>query len=344
MRDHENPKRAAAATVLDWLDEHKPEELIELYKNAPEPSTLAPLDWVIQCRGMALIGFRRGFLSRWLRRATRSNRFPWQGKRFKSNNAMHGKGINDLLLGKRFSALEFETSIAPSVIDGRNCVSVDYNYSGNRNPWFQRPMLDELREVCPDLYMGPVTYRFRKARRITCFFSVHTGRADKGQCDFNSLDSKPENSSANAIRSICYVLFALLLGSGSAWSQEQQSSDAAQKLENIRSRPRLLEEVLVTATKREESVRDIPVSIVAFRGEDLRELGINDSESIAKFTPGVTTAAGTDSESVRVIIRGVSTGALLSYFTRTFGIFYEDISLVNPTLVGVQPNFNLYDC
>uniref|UniRef100_UPI003569D3CC TonB-dependent receptor n=2 Tax=Litorivivens sp. TaxID=2020868 RepID=UPI003569D3CC len=105
----------------------------------------------------------------------------------------------------------------------------------------------------------------------------------------------------------------------------------------------LIEEVVVTATKRDANLRDIPISIDSFRGEDLREIGATDSESIAKFAPGVTTTTGPDPEAVQIVIRGISTGAQLNYFNRTFGIFYDDISLVNPSLAGIQPNFSIYD-
>ena len=48
----------------------------------------------------------------------------------------------------------------------------------------------------------------------------------------------------------------------------------------------LLEEVIVTARKREESLQDIPVAISAFDAADIANLDIRDLESVADFSPG----------------------------------------------------------
>ncbi|WP_372811043.1 hypothetical protein [Litorivivens sp.] len=160
--------------LLNWLDMRSAAELADLYRNAPESVSLEPLDYAGLCRGMSLVGFRRGFLAQWLRRRARSARFIWRGKRFKSVDAQLGYGINELLFVRRFRALRFQARIAQSIVDGRQCIAIDYNYTDNKNPWFQRPMYDELREVRDGLYMGPVTYRFPFGRRrVLCYFAVH---------------------------------------------------------------------------------------------------------------------------------------------------------------------------
>lgn len=48
----------------------------------------------------------------------------------------------------------------------------------------------------------------------------------------------------------------------------------------------LLEEVIVTARKREESLQEIPVAISAFDANDIATLDIRDLESVSDFTPG----------------------------------------------------------
>ena len=47
----------------------------------------------------------------------------------------------------------------------------------------------------------------------------------------------------------------------------------------------VLEEIIVTATKREESLQDIPVSITALKGEDLEELRIGNFQDYVNFLP-----------------------------------------------------------
>ena len=46
-----------------------------------------------------------------------------------------------------------------------------------------------------------------------------------------------------------------------------------------------LEEIIVTARKREESVQDIPIAVSAFTADDIRELGLTSIDDIALYTP-----------------------------------------------------------
>src|SRR5688572_25167471 len=53
------------------------------------------------------------------------------------------------------------------------------------------------------------------------------------------------------------------------------------------SRPGVLEEIVVTARKREENVQDVPISIAAFTGEQLDFLGVEDLSDIDRIAPNV---------------------------------------------------------
>ena len=53
-----------------------------------------------------------------------------------------------------------------------------------------------------------------------------------------------------------------------------------------------LEEIIVTARKREESVQDIPIAVSAFTSDDIRELGITSVDDIALYTPGFSFQSG----------------------------------------------------
>jgi len=53
-----------------------------------------------------------------------------------------------------------------------------------------------------------------------------------------------------------------------------------------------LEEIVVTARKREESVQDIPIAVTAFTANDIRELGISSVNDIALYTPGFSFQSG----------------------------------------------------
>jgi hypothetical protein len=72
-----------------------------------------------------------------------------------------------------------------------------------------------------------------------------------------------------------------------------------------------LEEIVVTARKREESLQDTPISIAAFTTQDLEARGIVDFSELGEFTPNVTfdfTSAISGGNSAAIImIRGVGT-------------------------------------
>ncbi|MFV0277232.1 MAG: TonB-dependent receptor [Parahaliea sp.] len=66
-----------------------------------------------------------------------------------------------------------------------------------------------------------------------------------------------------------------------------------------------LEEVIVTAQKRAESLQDVPVTLQAFSGDVLTDFGITDTQSLQIVTPGlVVNNSGT---SAQVYLRGVGT-------------------------------------
>jgi iron complex outermembrane receptor protein len=49
----------------------------------------------------------------------------------------------------------------------------------------------------------------------------------------------------------------------------------------------VLDEITVTATKRAESVMDVPLAITAMSGEAIREFNLNDVKDLIAFTPGI---------------------------------------------------------
>ena len=48
-----------------------------------------------------------------------------------------------------------------------------------------------------------------------------------------------------------------------------------------------LEEVIVTAQKRAESLQDVPVAVSAFQGDQLEKFGITDTKSLQAVTPSL---------------------------------------------------------
>lgn len=68
---------------------------------------------------------------------------------------------------------------------------------------------------------------------------------------------------------------------------------------------RKIEEVVVTATKREESLQDVPIAVNALTGETLEQLGVTNFEDYVLELPGVT-AGGSGPGQNTVYIRGIA--------------------------------------
>lgn len=68
----------------------------------------------------------------------------------------------------------------------------------------------------------------------------------------------------------------------------------------------VLEEIMVTATKRSESLMDVPLAITAVSGETIRAINLNDIKDLIAFTPGVT-GNSKDSFLDFVSVRGIRT-------------------------------------
>lgn len=73
---------------------------------------------------------------------------------------------------------------------------------------------------------------------------------------------------------------------------------------------RLLEEIVVTAQKREENLLDVPVSVQAFSADTLDARGISDQAGLMRSTPSLDVA--TQTGFTTLFLRGVGTDAFLT--------------------------------
>lgn len=105
--------------------------------------------------------------------------------------------------------------------------------------------------------------------------------------------------------------------------------------ETTKKPSRQLEEILVTATKRDESLREIPASITAFSGEDLERQGVQTMADIIKMVPGVNITKTDFGTAARVTVRGISSqdGTNL-----TTAVLFGDVNFVDNYAPRVLPD------
>ena len=68
-----------------------------------------------------------------------------------------------------------------------------------------------------------------------------------------------------------------------------------------------LEEIIVTATKKEESLQDVSISVSVLSGDDIQNAGFHDFAGIAQYIPNF--AVSENAISTIVSMRGVGAGA-----------------------------------
>ena len=100
-----------------------------------------------------------------------------------------------------------------------------------------------------------------------------------------------------------------------------------------------LEEVIVTAEKRPENVQTIPMSIVAFNAESLRQLGMTQGFDLANQVPNMNIDAPVADSNVRYFIRGVGTQDFNTLATSPIALYIDDVYLGST----IANSVNFYD-
>lgn len=92
-----------------------------------------------------------------------------------------------------------------------------------------------------------------------------------------------------------------------------------------------MEEIVVTAQKREQSLQDVPVAVTAFNADALKDQGVADITELAKSSPNTTlqTSRGTNS-TITAYIRGVGQADPLWGFEPGVGLYVDDVYYARP--------------
>ncbi len=86
----------------------------------------------------------------------------------------------------------------------------------------------------------------------------------------------------------------------------------------------VLEEVVVTAQKREQNIQDVPMAISAFTGAQMEALGVSQSFDIAGFTPGVHISGNLAGQNTQFTIRGVTQNDFVDIIEAPNAVYLDD--------------------
>ncbi|MBB5188999.1 iron complex outermembrane receptor protein [Zhongshania antarctica] len=124
---------------------------------------------------------------------------------------------------------------------------------------------------------------------------------------------------------------ASLVASSVTYAEGEEDRNAGGKK---KSTSRLLEEVMVTAQRREENMQEVPISIQAFSNEKLDAMGVESVASLPKIVPGLTVT--TQVGFTVTYLRGLGSDAFL--FADPSVVNYTD-GVYSPYSLGQTTNF-----
>ena len=89
-----------------------------------------------------------------------------------------------------------------------------------------------------------------------------------------------------------------------------------------------LEEVIVTAQKREESSQDIPIAVTAIGAEGIEKLGIQNTSDMTRVAPSLTVIEGVNKTSSAFNIRGIGTNTFGLGIEQAVAMIVDDVAYV----------------
>jgi iron complex outermembrane receptor protein len=87
----------------------------------------------------------------------------------------------------------------------------------------------------------------------------------------------------------------------------------------------VLEEVLVTATRRVENLQEVAMSVSAFTGDFLQESGLYQLSGLGEYTPNLKITPGPNSRTTSYRIRGIGSVGSNSGIDPSVGIFIDGV-------------------
>ena len=121
-----------------------------------------------------------------------------------------------------------------------------------------------------------------------------------------------------------------------------EASDASRGNENGQGPPRLAE-IVVTATKREESLEKVPIAVAAYNQDYLDKEDVKSFADIARVTPGVTNGYATGGVHLnpQPAIRGINSGAGAS----TVGVYIDEtpVQIFPDSIISDNPYPKVFD-
>ncbi len=104
----------------------------------------------------------------------------------------------------------------------------------------------------------------------------------------------------------------------------------------------MIEEIVVTATKRQVNLQDVPMAISAITEDSIKKEGIEGAADFARRIPGVIFNQGGKNQVSNFVVRGIATSANDEIINKPVSVYIDDIPITTSN-GSVQPDPRLYD-
>ena len=101
----------------------------------------------------------------------------------------------------------------------------------------------------------------------------------------------------------------------------------------------VLEEIIVTAQKREQNIQDVGIAITAFSGEQMRQLGYTNAQQITALAPGVHTVQPNGEANYALAIRGAANSDFVANQESPVSMYVDEVYISQMSGAG----FMLFD-
>lgn len=114
------------------------------------------------------------------------------------------------------------------------------------------------------------------------------------------------------------------------------ASILAATLAPVASQALEIEEIVITAQKREQNLNDVGISVTAFTGDDISELGLTQPVDLAAQTPNLNINNTFQNSIPNVSIRGIGLNDYAVNNNPAAGIYIDEVYLVSPAMLTFQ--------
>ena len=162
-------------------------------------------------------------------------------------------------------------------------------------------------------------------------FLTFVYKAGSGAC---SVDPQTQLASPEGVimkvAKLSTLALAIAIGLSTGVSAQQTEAETDQD-RNTEERSVELGSIEVTARRRAENLRDVPISVTAISGQDLSDAGVQDITYLKQAVPNTTieVSRGTTS-TLTAFIRGIGQQDPVAGFEPGVGIYIDDVYLARP--------------